>query len=163
MDPAKIATLAAGGRPLDLTPEEACAFDVATALLGGGVLPGATYRAARDLLGQGALTELVLWVGTYAQVAITLNAFDVPSEEAVRPMTTMYVTYPGDAGTRFDRDYYVRHHLPLVMACWGPLGLESCAAFWPADADAGTIASANAASATRRRCAPRWPRPRRRA
>ncbi len=57
-------------------------------------------------------------------------------------MTTLYVTYPGDAGTRFDRDYYVRHHLPLVMACWGPLGLERCAAFWPADADAGTIAIA---------------------
>ena len=82
MDPAKLATLAAGGRPLDLTPEEACAFDVATALLGGGILPGATYRAARDLLGQGALNELVLWIGTYAQVSITLNAFDVPSEEA---------------------------------------------------------------------------------
>ena len=31
-------------------------------------------------------------------------------------MTTMYVTYSGDAGTRFDRDYYVRHHLPLVMS-----------------------------------------------
>ena len=57
-------------------------------------------------------------------------------------MTTLYVTYPGDAGTRFDRDYYVQHHLPLVVACWGPLGLESCAAFWPADADAGTIAIA---------------------
>ena len=82
MDPVKIATLAAGGRPLDLTPDEACAFDVATALLGGGVLAGATYRAALDLLGQGALNELVLWIGTYAQVAITLNAFDVPSEEA---------------------------------------------------------------------------------
>ncbi len=81
MAPAKIATLAAGGRPLDLTAEEACAFDVAAALLGGGVLPGATYRAARDLFGQGALMELVLWIGTYAQVAITLNAFDVPSEE----------------------------------------------------------------------------------
>ena len=81
MEAAKIATLAAGGRPLDLTPEEACAFDVATALLNGGVLPGAAYRAARDLIGQGALTELVLWIGTYAQVSITLNAFDVPSEE----------------------------------------------------------------------------------
>ena len=81
MEAAKIATLAAGGRPLDLTPEEACAFDVATALLNGGVLPGAAYRAARDLIGQGALTELVLWIGTYAQVSITLNAFDVSSEE----------------------------------------------------------------------------------
>lgn len=57
-------------------------------------------------------------------------------------MTTMYVTYPGDAATRFDRDYYVQHYLPLVMECWGPLGLESCAAFWPADAGVGTIAIA---------------------
>ena len=55
-------------------------------------------------------------------------------------MTTMYVTYPGNAATRFDRDYYVRHHLPLVMACWGSVGLESCAAFWPADPAAKTIA-----------------------
>ena len=57
-------------------------------------------------------------------------------------MTTMYVTYPGDAATRFDRDYYVRYHVPLVMECWGPLGLASCAAFWPADDGAGTIAIA---------------------
>ncbi len=57
-------------------------------------------------------------------------------------MTTMYVTYPGDDATRFDRDHYVRHHLPLVRECWGPLGLESCAAFWPADTGAGTIAIA---------------------
>ena len=54
-------------------------------------------------------------------------------------MTTMYVTYSGDAATRFDRDYYIQHHLPLVMECWGSLGLEGCAAFWPAVLGAGTI------------------------
>ena len=80
LDAAKIATLCAGDRPPDLTPEEACAFDVSLALLDGGVLPGPTYRAARDLLGQPALNELVFWVGLYASVSITLNAFDVPSE-----------------------------------------------------------------------------------
>ena len=57
-------------------------------------------------------------------------------------MKIMYVTYPGDADTHFDRDYYVRHHLPLVMECWGPFGLESCTAFWPAGDGAGTIAIA---------------------
>ena len=57
-------------------------------------------------------------------------------------MTMMYVTYPGDAATRFDRDYYVQHHVPLVMECWGAFGLKSCAAFWPADTGAGTIAIA---------------------
>ena len=54
-------------------------------------------------------------------------------------MTTMYLTYAGDATTRFDRDYYLQHHLPLVMECWGPLGLEGCAAFWPAILGVGTI------------------------
>ena len=54
-------------------------------------------------------------------------------------MTTMYVTYSGDAATRFNRDYYIQHHLPLVMECWGPLGLEGCAAFWPAVIAPGTI------------------------
>ena len=57
-------------------------------------------------------------------------------------MTIMHVTYPGDTAMRFDRGYYVQHHLPLVMKCWGPLGLKSCAAFWPADAGVGTIAIA---------------------
>ena len=55
-------------------------------------------------------------------------------------MTTMYVTYPGDASTRFDRDYYVHHHLPLVMQSWGQYGLEGAAAFFPPDNGAGTIA-----------------------
>ena len=52
----------------------------------------------------------------------------------------MYVTYPGDADTRFDRDYYVAHHLPLVLECWGIYGLQSCAAFFPMGGGAGTIA-----------------------
>ena len=81
MDAAKIATITAGERPDDLTSEEATAYDVASALVGGGVLPDATYRAARDAFGQGGLNELVFWVGLYAQVSITLNAFDVPSQE----------------------------------------------------------------------------------
>ncbi len=57
-------------------------------------------------------------------------------------MTTVFVTYPGDSRTRFDRDYYVSTHLPLVRQAWGPYGLESCAAFFPAGDGAGTIAVA---------------------
>ena len=55
-------------------------------------------------------------------------------------MTTLFVTYPGDARTRFDREYYVRQHLPLVKEAWGPHGLETIAAFFPAGDGAGTIA-----------------------
>ena len=51
LSPAKVATLSAGVRPPDLTPDEACAFDVTAALLDGGVLPGSTYQAARQRLG----------------------------------------------------------------------------------------------------------------
>ncbi len=77
----KVATLAARGRPVDLTHDETIAYDVTTALLDGGVLPGPLYAVALERFGQPALTELVLWIGIYAQVAITLNAFDVPSED----------------------------------------------------------------------------------
>ena len=30
-------------------------------------------------------------------------------------MTVVYITYSGNASTRFDRDYYRTHHLPLVI------------------------------------------------
>lgn len=52
------------------------------------------------------------------------------------------MTYPGDADTRFDREYYIRNHLPLVMKAWGPYGLETTAAFFPTGDGAGTIAIA---------------------
>lgn len=81
MDAARIATLAAGGRPLELSDVEASAFDVARALVEGGVLPGATYKAAREVLGADALFELIMLVGLYAQVSLILNAFDVESQE----------------------------------------------------------------------------------
>ena len=47
------------------------------------------------------------------------------------PMINVFVTYPGTASTRFDREYYAEKHLPLVDRVWGPHGLESTAAFFP--------------------------------
>ena len=77
----KMAAVCAGQRPSDLTREEATAFDVAMALLDGGVLAAPTYDAARDEMGQPALNELIQIVGLYSLVSITLNAYDVPTEE----------------------------------------------------------------------------------
>lgn len=54
--------------------------------------------------------------------------------------TIVYVSYQGTPETRFDRDYYVKHHIPLVIRSWQPHGLESAAAFFPALDEAGTIA-----------------------
>lgn len=53
---------------------------------------------------------------------------------------TVYVTYEGEPGARFDRAYYVGHHLPLVMRHWSHYGLTGVAAFFPAVERAGTLA-----------------------
>jgi uncharacterized protein (TIGR02118 family) len=53
---------------------------------------------------------------------------------------TVYVYYQGTPATRFDRDYYTNHHLPLCMEAWQQYGLLSCRAFYPAVDRDGTIA-----------------------
>ena len=55
-------------------------------------------------------------------------------------MTTIFVTYDGDADTRFDRGYYVHTHIPLVIEAWSASGLLSAAAFFPDGPGEGTIA-----------------------
>ena len=55
-------------------------------------------------------------------------------------MQELYVTYPGDASTRFDRQYYVEKHLPLVLKSWRKYGLMTVAAFFPEGTGEGTIA-----------------------
>ena len=72
-------TVLAGGRPVDLTPAQNAAADVASALLQGGVLPSPVYEHALNLLGREALDALVFTVSQYSFVGIMLNAYDVPA------------------------------------------------------------------------------------
>jgi len=53
---------------------------------------------------------------------------------------TVYVTYTGPADARFDRTWYLEHHLPLVMSSWSQYGLLGVAAFFPPNAQVGTVA-----------------------
>lgn len=46
-------------------------------------------------------------------------------------MTKMIVVCCGDAGTRFDRDYYATEHFAIAMECWEDYGLQSAEAFFP--------------------------------
>jgi alkylhydroperoxidase family enzyme len=78
----KLSTIVAGQRPVDLTRDEAIAYDFASALIAGGVLPELTYRTAVEAFGQHGVAELSYLVGLYALVSITLNTFDVPVPEA---------------------------------------------------------------------------------
>lgn len=48
----KLATIVAGQRPVDLTRQEAVAYDFASALVNGGVLPELTYRRAVSEFGE---------------------------------------------------------------------------------------------------------------
>jgi 4-carboxymuconolactone decarboxylase len=80
--PGQIATLAAGDRPTGLSEEEAIAHDIARVLAAGRIVPASTYARAIELLGRDGMGELAFLVGGYCQIAILLNAFDVPVPEA---------------------------------------------------------------------------------
>jgi 4-carboxymuconolactone decarboxylase len=77
----KLATIVAGQRPINLTPDEAIAYDVASALVRGGVLPELNYREAVKAFGESGAAELIYLVGLYCLVSVTLNGFDVPVPE----------------------------------------------------------------------------------
>jgi 4-carboxymuconolactone decarboxylase len=74
----KLSTIVAGQRPTDLSRQEAVAYDFASALVSGGVLPELTYRAAIEQFGKHGAAELSYLVGFYCLVSVTLNTFDVP-------------------------------------------------------------------------------------
>jgi len=77
----KLATIVAGQRPVDLTKQEAVAYDFAAALVSGGVLPVLTYKAAVQQCGTHGAAELSYLIGLYCMVSVTLNTFDVPVPE----------------------------------------------------------------------------------
>ena len=81
MKPERLATLVADLKPNDLTAEESVAFDLAYALVRGGVLPEPIYRLAVDTFGQHGANELIYLVGLYSLVSTTLNGFNVPVPE----------------------------------------------------------------------------------
>ena len=78
----KLATIVAGQRPADLSRPEAVAYDFASALVNGGVLPELTYRAAVEQFGEHGAVELSYLIGLYCMVSVTLNTFDVPVPES---------------------------------------------------------------------------------
>lgn len=39
-------------------------------------------------------------------------------------MPVITVIYPSNSGTKFDADYYISKHIPLVKQRWGSLGMS---------------------------------------
>ena len=81
MTPGRLSSLVSRIKPADLSGEESVAYDAASALCEGGVLPEPVYRLAVATFGQRGADELFYLVGLYALVSITLNAFNVPVPE----------------------------------------------------------------------------------
>lgn len=83
----KVATIAAGERPADLTEEEQAAYDVAVTLARGRQLPASTYDRAVRAFGAEQTAELIYLVGGYCLVSLLLNAYDmsVPGREEGLP------------------------------------------------------------------------------
>ena len=79
-----LATIVAGQRPSDLPRDQAIAYDIASALVNGGVLPALSYKQAVEAFGQHGAAELIYLVGLYCMVSVTLNGFDVPVPETER-------------------------------------------------------------------------------
>jgi 4-carboxymuconolactone decarboxylase len=77
----KIATIIAGQRPLDLTREEAVAYDTTSALVAGSPLPDLLYRQAVQTFGKEGTAELINLVAFYCLISVILNGFDVPVPE----------------------------------------------------------------------------------
>jgi 4-carboxymuconolactone decarboxylase len=73
---AQIATLAVGNKPVDLSPEESLAFDMATALLKGAQLPDSTYRAGVAAFTEAGTAEIIFLVGFYCLISTLLNGYD---------------------------------------------------------------------------------------
>ena len=74
----KIATIVSGQRPADLARQEAVAYDLAAALVSGGVLPELAWKQGVAEFGLDGIAELIYLVGLYCMVSVTLNGFDVP-------------------------------------------------------------------------------------
>jgi 4-carboxymuconolactone decarboxylase len=65
-------------RPADLTSEEGIAYDMANALLGGGVLSSVIWESAVAAFGKEGAREIVYLVGHYCFISMTLNGFAIP-------------------------------------------------------------------------------------
>ena len=78
LSPSKIAGLASGTKPSDLTAEESAAFDVAKVLVAGGQLAESAYQRALTTFGEQGTAELIYLIGTYCLVSVLLNGYDVP-------------------------------------------------------------------------------------
>ena len=83
---AVVDAIALGEEPPFAADDERVIYAVASQLVESGRVGQDAYDAARELLGDAAMVELVSLCGYYTLVSFVLNAFDVPLPPGVDPM-----------------------------------------------------------------------------
>ncbi|HEY2507743.1 MAG TPA: carboxymuconolactone decarboxylase family protein [Streptosporangiaceae bacterium] len=81
-----VAAIGRGEEPAFAAEDERVVYAVAFQLTRAGQVSQESYDAARDLLGDAGLVELVSLCGYYTVISYLLNAFAVPPPPGVAPM-----------------------------------------------------------------------------
>jgi 4-carboxymuconolactone decarboxylase len=77
--------IAEGRRPAGMQPDETAVYDFASELLETKQVSDATFNAARDLLGERGLVDLIGVMGWYGTVSMLLNVDRYPLPDGVQP------------------------------------------------------------------------------
>jgi 4-carboxymuconolactone decarboxylase len=85
LDPAIIASLAAGERPKAMQAGEAAIYDFCAELLGARQVSDAAFAAAKTAFGEQGVVELIFTLGYYGLVSMLLNVDEHPLPAGVQP------------------------------------------------------------------------------
>ena len=85
ISPAVAAAIAEGRRPSGMPPDEQAVYNFATELLETKQVSDATFDAAKKLLGERGVVELINVMGWYGTVSMFLNVDRYPLPEGAKP------------------------------------------------------------------------------
>ena len=85
LDASSIDAIRDGRRPKSLTPAEAAVYDFSTELLVTHAVSDATFAAAREVLGERGLVDVIALIGYYQTVAMMLNVDRYPLPAGATP------------------------------------------------------------------------------
>jgi 4-carboxymuconolactone decarboxylase len=84
--PAAVVEAIVAGRPVALPNErEGVVYDVALALAGGRLIPQDLYDRAVKALGHDGITDVIVLIGYYTCVSLTMNFYAVPASGSGTP------------------------------------------------------------------------------
>ena len=85
IDTSVVESIAAGETPTFAKEDEAIVYEFASALVGTGRVDQERFEAAKNLLGEPAIIDLVSTIGYYCMISLTLNGFDIRLPAGAEP------------------------------------------------------------------------------